>query len=225
MGRERPLLAAAPPQPAARGVDPCPGGRALRPRPGVGRAARRPAGARHRLWRRHPQRVGGGARRGRARRRRGRAQHRRGAAARRAVRLDRALRVRLGRGTGRRRRALRRGAGHGGRRARRRPAPVHARLQRPGRAGRSALRRHAQPHAQVLRVRHRRRRVRHALAATRHAPVEALPDPARDRAHARRRRPGGHGAHRRAREPAHPRLLLHAVAVRELHAARPGERP
>ena len=73
-----------------------------------------------------------------------------------------------GRGAGRRGRALRHRARDGGGRARRRRAAVRAALRRDGEARRADDRRHPQPHAEELRARHRRRRIRPALAAARH---------------------------------------------------------
>ncbi len=73
--------------------------------------------------------------------------------------------------TGGSRRALRRGAGDGGGRARHRRRSVRRHLRADGEAGRHDDRRHAEPHAQEFRARHRRRRIRAALAAARHAPM------------------------------------------------------
>ena len=66
-------------------------------------------------------------------------------------------------------RDVRRGARHGGGRACRRPRRLHRGLRRLLRPGGLMFRRHHQPHAESLCARHRRRRIRAALAAARHA--------------------------------------------------------
>ena len=83
---------------------------------------------------------------------------------------------------------LRRRAGDGGGRARRRRRRCSSRrCADDGEAGRADDRRHAQPHAEELCARHRRRRIRAALAAARHPSMGQVrhAERARDRAWSR----------------------------------------
>ena len=95
---------------------------------------------------------------------------------------------------------------------------------RAGEAGRPAVPVDAQPHRQGLGAGDRRRRIRAALAAARHARLEEVPQAVRGRARPARRRRRAAGDRRRGLQPAQPRLVAQqARPRRQLHAVRQQE--
>ena len=97
---------------------------------------------------------------------------------------------------------------------------VRRHLRVDGQAGRADDRGDAQPHAQEFRARHRRRRIRAALAAARHASMGQIRHAERARARDRARRPAGDRRARRDLQSVRRPLAVVVRHGRELHAGR-----